>query len=183
MGQFYKPCLTGEAASSPEAGRARDISQSRDISNVSRKAHGSSERVRRTLRDIRESEQNMCSCDDDKTIPEVTAESKRCLVVDASPELQAWVDRAYRIMEQVDAFKNTSHVPPGTVVVTVAALWKSIEASFEHPDPDGNRPWSIVTDALPVLSDPDNPSPLPGNANSRLPIWFCAFFGLCPKKK
>ncbi|MEZ5085756.1 MAG: hypothetical protein R2722_05775 [Tessaracoccus sp.] len=90
-------------------------------------------------------------------------------------------------MEQIEAGKDTSRVPPGTVVVTVAALWKSIEESFKWTDPTvprgEERPWSIATDALPQLPDPDDPNPDPGGAGSRLSTWFCAFFRICPTKK
>ncbi len=98
------------------------------------------------------------------------ADSKRCLVIDATPSVQAWVDEFYR--RGINAHPTAGvRVPQGTVVVTVAAVWRGVETAFSRQD----DPWT-VRKGWPNL---ENLPPLTGPANPGNPIrrWFCSLFG------
>ena len=100
--------------------------------------------------------------------------ARRCLVVDATPGLQAWVDQAYGLLPVVAGpdSDDPAELPEGTVVVTVAAVWRAVERAFSTAD----ETWSIIDSGLPALDDIIDVN---GPADTGNPIrrWFCAVFG------
>lgn len=74
---------------------------------------------------------------------------RRCLVVDATPALQAWVDKAYALAPVVAGPDSDDplDLPDGTIVLTVATVWRAIEQGFSTED----DAWSIVDMGLPNL--------------------------------
>lgn len=112
--------------------------------------------------------------DDLNPAPAPGAPARRCLVVDATPALQAWVDQAYGMLPVVAGPDSDDPVdlPEGTVVMTVAAVWRAVEHAFSTAD----QPWSIIDSGLPVLTDV---MVVTGPANAGNPIrrWICWVFG------
>ncbi|MFT4295364.1 MAG: hypothetical protein QM582_08120 [Micropruina sp.] len=106
----------------------------------------------------------------DQTVWEVP---RRCLVVDATPSLQGWVDDFYTIMAAAEKPGGKPELPDGIVVVTVAALWRAVEAAFGE---DG-EPWSIVENGWPTLPDPHEVGP--GDFWSELRRLICRLRGGC----
>lgn len=92
--------------------------------------------------------------------------ARRCLVVDATPALQEWVDQFYALVPVVAGPDTDDPVelPEGTVVVTVAAVWQAVERAFSTED----DAWSIVESGLPVLGEAELISN--GPASARNPI-------------
>lgn len=103
------------------------------------------------------------------------ASPRRCLVVDATPSLQAWVDQAYALMPVVAGgdSDNPVDLPEGTVVVTVAAVWRAVERAFTTED----AAWSIAESGLPVLDQAEWKADGPANAGNPIRRWWCAIFG------
>lgn len=99
----------------------------------------------------------------------------RCLVVDATPELQAWVDQCYGLLPVVAGQDSDAPVelPQGTVVVTVAAVWRAVEAAFSTED----HVWSIAESGLPALGQAEWIVDGPGDAGNPIRRWWCAVFG------
>ncbi len=90
----------------------------------------------------------------------------RTLVVDGSGELQQWVDKLLALAEESGTqWDGDAHVADGLTVVSVASVWRAIEASFDVQGPDGEiEPWSIAQRGLPLLPDSYDlePDPHPG---------------------
>lgn len=107
--------------------------------------------------------------------PATPAATRRCLVVDATPSLQAWVDQAYGLMPMVAGPDSDDPVdlPVGTVVVTVAAVWRAVERAFSTED----DAWSIAAMGLPVLDAVEWVNDGPGDAGNPIRRWFCWVFG------
>jgi hypothetical protein len=73
---------------------------------------------------------------------------RRLLVVDASDELQEWVDAlTTSAMRGGPDWPSPSHAEMPTRVATVAAVWRAIEDNFENQD----ERWSVATLGLPLL--------------------------------
>lgn len=106
---------------------------------------------------------------------DVVAAPRRCLVVDATPSLQAWVDQAYALLPAVAGpdSDDPADLPDGTVVVTVAAVWRAVERAFSTED---DR-WSIAESGLPVLDEAEWIADGPANAGNPIRRWFCWVFG------
>ncbi len=92
---------------------------------------------------------------------------RRCLVVDATPSVQAWVDDMY-----ARGCAVIPGVPDGTVVVTVAAVWRAIEKAFSE---DG-APWE-VRHGWPDLNRVPGPRD-PSSDKGPVKPWYCALFGI-----
>ncbi len=103
------------------------------------------------------------------------AAPRRCLVVDATPSLQAWVDQAYGLLSIVAGPKSDNPVdlPDGTVVVTVATVWRAVERAFSTED----EVWSIADSGLPDLKRAKLDEDGPANAGNPIRRWFCWVFG------
>lgn len=99
--------------------------------------------------------------------------TRRWLVVDATPSLQAWVDDLCDRLLDTDEEAGDSAVPDGTVVVTVAALWRAVETSFTI---DG-KPRSIIEHGWPKLPDPLDTNP--GDWYSQLQKLVCRLLSRC----
>ncbi len=108
-------------------------------------------------------------------VPVAPATARRCLVVDATPALQAWVDQCYGLVPVVAGQDSDSPValPEGTVVVTVAAVWRAVEAAFSNED----DVWSIAESGLPVLDQAEWIVDGPGDPGNPIRRWWCAVFG------
>ena len=100
---------------------------------------------------------------------------RRCLVVDATPSLQAWVDRLYEKLAVVSGPDSDDPVelPEGTVVITVAAVWRAVERAFSTED----DAWSIADMGLPVLDQAEWIADGPANTGNPFRRWWCAVFG------
>lgn len=106
-------------------------------------------------------------------VPAAPAGAGRCLVVDATPALQAWVDEFYGLLPVISGpdSEHPVELPEGTVVVTVAAVWRAVDRAFSTED----DVWSIATMGLPVLDGIEWDGPAnTGNPGWR---WWCAVFG------
>lgn len=105
----------------------------------------------------------------------LAAVPRRCLVVDATPALQAWVDQLYGLLPVV-AGPDSDHpieLPDGMVVVTVATVWRAVENAFSTED----DPWSIAAMGLPVLDAAHLIADGPADAGNPIRRWWCAIFG------
>lgn len=98
--------------------------------------------------------------------PVVNTAPKRCLVVDATPSVQAWVDDFYS-----RGCDSVPGVPDGTVVVTVAAVWRAVEKAFSTED----DAWTVAN-GWPNLSQVHHIED-PSSGKSPVRPWYCALFG------
>lgn len=97
---------------------------------------------------------------------------RRCLVVDATPEVQKWVDElCERQLAHPDPDQQAA-LPDGLAVITVATLWRTVDSAFSTED----QRWSIAESGLPVLEDPEVFAG-PADAGNPIRRWWCAIFG------